>query len=308
MLCSLLIISLPTENTAARMRAWRSLKAAGAAVLRDGVYVLPASQQAQACFTEVADDVRANGGTAFMLDSDAHAIHDFEARFDRTAEFAALMAEISNGAAQLGADAPASIKLARKLRKAFTQLAAIDFFPAQAQANAEHALAALEVRAHQATSPNEPRSQPDAELSVLKLADYQGRVWATRRRPWADRLACAWLIRRHIDPQAKLLWVAQPADCPAHALGFDFDGAAFSHVGDLVTFEVMAARFDLKTPALKRLGELIHYLDVGGTEPAEAAGIERALAGMCQAITDDDALLLAVGAVFDGLCAAFEKV
>jgi hypothetical protein len=289
------------------MRAWRSLKAAGAAVLRDGVYVLPASKQAQACFSEVADDVRANGGTAYALDSDAGAIDGFEVRFDRSAEFAALMTEVFSGAAQLGADAAASIKLTRKLRKSFTQLAAIDFFPSQAQTNAEHALSALEVRAHQTASPNEPRSLPAAELSVLKVTDYQGRVWATRSRPWADRLACAWLIRRHIDPQATMLWLAQPADCPGHALGFDFDGAAFSHVGDLVTVEAMMARFGLQTPALKRLGALIHYLDVGGTEPAEAPGIERALAGMCHAIKDDDALLLAVSALFDALCAAFEK-
>jgi hypothetical protein len=310
MLCYLLIISLPTENTTARMRAWRSLKAAGAAVLRDGVYLLPASPQAQAGFAEVADDVRANGGTAYSLESDASAIAGFEALFDRSEAFAALMLEIAGCAALLstGSDSAASsIKQARKLRKAFTQLASIDFFPAQAQSRTAQALASLEASAHQASSPNEPRSLPAEAVAALRIADYQGRVWATRSRPWADRLACAWLIRRHIDPQATLLWLAQPSDCPAQALGFDFDGAAFSHVGNSVTFEVMLASFGLQTPALLRLGALIHFLDVGGAEPAEAAGIERALAGMCSAIVDDDALLLAVSALFDGLCTAFEK-
>jgi hypothetical protein len=308
MLCYLLIISLPTDNTTARMRAWRSLKAAGAAVLRDGVYVLPAVPDAQACFTDVAEDVRTHGGTAYPLDSDASAIAGFEALFDRSEAFAVLMVEISNSAGRLGTDSAASsIKQARKLRKAFTQLARIDFFPAQAQAQAEHALVTLEARAHQASSPNEPSSVPADAVAPLRIADFQGQVWATRSRPWADRLACAWLIRRHIDPQATLLWLAQPVNCPAQALGFDFDGATFSHVGNLVTFEVMLASFGLQTPALLRLGALIHFLDVGGIEPAEAVGIERALAGMCQAIADDDALLLAVSAVFDGLCAAFEK-
>lgn len=312
MLCYLLILTLPTDNTTARMRAWRSLKAAGAAVLRDGVYVLPAQAQALSSFAAVADDVRSHGGTAYQLESDATSIDGFEALFDRSAAFGALMDEVSSGAAQLGIEpALASIKLARKLRKALTQLTSIDFFPTQAQAQTAHALATLEARAHQALSPNEPRSLPSEAVARLNLADYQGRVWATRSRPWADRLACAWLIRRHIDPQATLLWLAQPADspvtCPADALGFDFDGAAFSHVGNLVTFEVMLASFGLQTPALVRLGGLIHCLDVGGAEPAEAAGIERALAGMCSAITDDDALLLAVSAIFDGLCAAFEK-
>lgn len=316
MLCYLLIISLPTDNTTARMRAWRSLKAAGAAVLRDGVYVLPAQAQALSSFAAVADDVRNHGGTAYQLESDASSIDGFEALFDRSAAFGALMDEVSSGAAQLGIEpALASIKLARKLRKALTQLASIDFFPTQAQAQAEHALATLEARAHQALSPNEPRSLPSEAVARLNLADYQGRVWATRSRPWADRLACAWLIRRHIDPQATLLWLAQPADgsvncpvnCPKDALGFDFDGAAFSHVGNQVTFEVMLASFGLQTPALLRLGGLIHCLDVGGSEPAEAVGIERALAGMCAAIVDDDALLLAVSALFDGLCITFGK-
>jgi hypothetical protein len=308
MLCYLLIISLPTDNTTARMRAWRSLKAAGAAVLRDGVYVLPTLPAAQACFTDVADDVRANGGTAYALDSDASAIAGFEALFDRGAEFSALMAEVSTCAASLSTEsATSSIKQARKLRKVFTQLASIDFFPAQAQAQAEHALATLEARAHQTASPNEPSRLPAEAVALLRIADYQGRVWATRSRPWADRLACAWLIRRHIDPQASLLWLAQPADCPSQALGFDFDGARFSHVGNLVSFEVMLASFGLQTPALIRLGALIHYLDVGGIEPAEAVGIERALAGMCHAMVDDDALLLAVSTLFDGLCTAFEK-
>ncbi len=308
MLCNLLIISLPTDNTTARMRAWRSLKAAGAAVLRDGVYVLPAQAQALSNFAAVADDVRSHGGTAYQLESDAASIDGFEALFDRSAAFGALMDEVSSGAALLGIEpALASIKLTRKLRKALTQLASIDFFPTQAQAQAEHALATLEARAHQALSPNEPRHAPAKALAALKRADYQGRVWATRCRPWADRLACAWLIRRHIDPQATLLWLAQPADCPTDALGFDFDGAAFSHVGNQVTFEVMLASFGLQTPALVRLGGLIHFLDVGGSEPAEAAGIERALAGMCAAIVDDDDLLLAVSALYDGLCITFEK-
>ena len=132
-------------------------------------------------------------------------------------------------------------------------------------------------------------------------------MWATRQRPWVDRLACAWLIRRFIDHRAKILWLEKPEQCPADALGFDFDGARFSHVGAKVTFEVLLASFGLESPALARLGGLVHFLDVGGVQPPEAAGVESALAGMQTAITDDDALLASVSAVFDGLLASFEK-
>lgn len=121
-----------------------------------------------------------------------------------------------------------------------------------------------------------------------------------------DRLASAWLIRRFIDPEARFLWLKSAADCPKKALGFDFDGASFSHVGARVTFETLLASFDLETPALLRLGLLVHGLDVGGVLPPEAAGVERVLAGMRAAIADDDQLHLASAGVFEGLLTAFQ--
>jgi hypothetical protein len=122
-----------------------------------------------------------------------------------------------------------------------------------------------------------------------------------------DRLASAWLIRRFIDPQARFLWLASPADCPKRAVGFDFDGATFTHVGARVTFETLLAAFDLETSSLQRLGMIVHALDAGGIRPPEAAGVERVLAGMREAIDDDDQLLQAAAGVFEGLYFAFEK-
>ena len=155
-------------------------------------------------------------------------------------------------------------------------------------------------------SPDEPHAI-DGAIVYLRVADYQGRTWATRRRPWVDRLACAWLIRRFIDRRAPVLWLASPADCPADALGFDFDGATFSHVGSRVTFEVLTASFALEQAAMVRLGELVHFLDMGGAQPPEAAGVESVLAGLRASLIDDDALLAAASAVFDGLISAFER-
>lgn len=115
------------------------------------------------------------------------------------------------------------------------------------------------------------------------------------------------MIRRFIDPQAKLLWLASPEDCPADALGYDFDGAAFSHIGSRVTFEVLAGSFNLEQPAIKRLGMLVHYLDVGGVAPPEASGVESVLVGLRETLTDDDHLLAAACAIFDGLLVSFDK-
>jgi hypothetical protein len=118
-------------------------------------------------------------------------------------------------------------------------------------------------------------------------------------------MASAWLIRRFIDPQAQFLWLAAPADCPADALGFDFDGATFSHVAttpERVTFEVLAASFALETdPAIAKIAAIVHYLDVGGAPVAVAAGIEAVLAGLRASAPDDDQLLAEASRVFDGL-------
>lgn len=69
----------------------------------------------------------------------------------------------------------------------------------------------------------------------------------------------------------------------------------------------MLASFDLDKPALKRLGALVHFLDVGGVQPPEAVGIESVLAGLRDAILDDDQLLATASAVFDSLLVTFEK-
>lgn len=302
-----LITSLPTENATARMRAWRSLKSSGAAVLRDGVYLMPELEDCQNTLDSVATDVRAAEGTALVVRLEEPTDGNFAALFDRSADFATLLADIATAREGMSPDtANEALKQARKLRKAFGNLAATDFFPGEAQKQADEALRDFEQRAAWALSPDEPHPINNA-ITRLSIQDYRGRCWATRRRPWVDRLACAWLIRRYIDPQATVLWLATPADCPAEALGFDFDGATFTHVGARVSFEVLLASFGLETPALQRFGALVHFLDVGGVQPPEAVGIESALAGMRDTILDDDQLLALASNIFDGLLASFEK-
>jgi hypothetical protein len=155
-------------------------------------------------------------------------------------------------------------------------------------------------------SPAQGRSESYAKV-VISVERMLGCGWATRQRPWVDRLASAWLIRRFIDPQARLLWLASPEDCPTDALGYDFDGATFSHIGNRVTFEVLAVSFNLEQPAIKRLGMLVHYLDVGGVAPREASGVESVLAGLRETLRDDDHLLAAACAIFDSLLIIFDK-
>jgi hypothetical protein len=119
-------------------------------------------------------------------------------------------------------------------------------------------------------------------------------------------MASAWLIRRFIDPAARFRWLTRPADCPKRALGFDFDGATFTHVGDLVTFETLMASFGLgDDPGLRRLATVVHALDIGGEPVAEAHGLEAVMAGARERIDDDDLLLAEMSNVLDSLHAHF---
>ena len=301
-----LILSLPSQNTTARMRAWRALKAAGAAVLRDGVYLLPDNDGHVVTLNAIAGDVRVEGGSAHVVAMTQAEGDDFTALFDRREDYAALMADIAGLRSELDKRPAEDIgKKLRKLRKTYDAMVLIDFFPSEAGAQVLAAIVDLE----RAADPDEPHAA-DNDIRYLNVSDFQGRVWATRQRPWVDRLASAWLIRRFIDPKARILWLESPDACPPEALGFDFDGAAFTHVGHRVTFETLVASFALEPPALRRLGGLVHFLDVGGVEPSEASGVETILAGMRAGIPNDDQLLTAATAVFDGLFAAFstEKV
>jgi hypothetical protein len=307
MLWTLLILSLPSDSATPRMRVWRSVKAAGAAALRDGVHLLPTSEPAQALFEAVAHEVCSSGGQAHVLGTEAPQAH-FERWFDRTADWARQLQDVQALETALSAQGPHEplVRALRRCRKAAEALAAIDFFPGEAQQQAMAWLGRVEDQLQRRMAPDEPQAEP-AGVPRSDPAAFRGRVWATRARPWVDRLACAWLIRRHIDPQARFLWLARPADCPPHAVGFDFDGATFSHTEGRVSFETLLASFDLNTPALARLGRLVHALDVGGVMPPEAAGVAQVLAGMREAIHDDDQLLQVSAGVMEGLFIAFDK-
>ena len=305
----LLIASLPTAQTAARMRLWRALKAVGAAALRDGVYLLPQAEGAAEALAAQADEVRAAGGEAWLLAAaplDASEHTAWRQLFDRSAEYAELIDEVRSIDPSTWPSSQATRRM-QALWRRHAQIVQTDHFPGESQRQSQAALETLQTALLRLTSPDEPHPR-EAAIEPLAIADYRGRTWATRARPWVDRLASAWLIRRCIDPDARFRWLADGAACKRGWLGFDFDGARFSHTPSRVTYETLLASFGLEAdPALLRIGALVHFLDVGGVPVVQAPGIEAALAGLRDHFGDDDALLDAACAVFDGLRRALDK-
>lgn len=306
----LLVISLPGRNTAARMRIWRALRSAGAGAMRDGVYVLPSDPASRTVMHQQAVEAEAAGGSGLVVhfsSEDDDQETSLRALFVRDADYVALLERLQRVQSGLTAltETEARKQLAA-LRREVTALGAIDFFPTAAREQVQAALADTEIALNRAHAPGEPHAAKGV-VSRLDRSAYRKRTWATRRKPWVDRLASAWLIRRFIDPHAKFVWLAEPKDCPKAAVGFDFDGAEFTHVGARVTFEVLLASFGLDhDPALTRLGGLVHYLDVGGVPVPEADGVVAILTGYRAQELDDDTLLAAASSAFDALYAAYD--
>ncbi len=293
-----LFVSLPTRQSAGRMRIWRALRGLGCATLRDGVFLLPDAPEHEAALTNIAGEVLAVQGTADIYrlgGRDRPQEAEIVRLFDRGPDYARLLATMA------GIDAGDS-KALRGLRRDLAALATIDYFPGEAQRQAQETFAALE-----AASGGEPATVA-GKIRRLASADFQGRTWATRKGLWVDRMASAWLIRRFIDRKATFLWLDNPKKCPKAALGFDFDHAAFTHVGGRVTFEVLVASFGLDNdPALGRIAAIVHCLDVGGVPVVEAAGIEAVLSGLRAAAANDDKLLTEASRVFDGLYKNYQQ-
>lgn len=306
----MLVASLTGRSPTPRMRLWRAIKAAGAAALRDGVYVLPAGEAAQTLLRLQADEVIRAGGTAQVVPFSATSPdqeRELRAAFDRTSSYAEVLQRLTLLVAELPnlSEVEGRRRLAGS-RRDLDAIVATDFFPGSARDQVEAALTDAERAGNALFSPDEPHAAHGA-IARLDAAAYRDRIWATRRHLWIDRVASAWLIRRFIDPAATFLWLKLPKDCPKHALGFDFDGAAFTHVGPRVSFEVLATSFGLdRDPRLTRLGRLVRYLDIGGVPVADAAGFASVMAGArARHGDDDDALLQDMATVLDCLYAAY---
>jgi hypothetical protein len=305
-----LTATLPTRPSGLRVRVWRALKATGAGTLREGVYILPAHAPSAGTLAELERTIAAAGADAHLLDlqaRDAAQEASFRARFDRSAPCAEFVQAVKAVRARIRKSSEAELRAAlRRLEVPWQALQANDFFPGPASRKAADALAALRREIDLHLSPDEP-SAADAAIPPRAIADYQARTWATRKRPWVDRLGTAWLVRRFIDRRPRFAWLADPRKCPKSALGYDFDGATFTHVGDKVTFEVVAESFGLLgDPALRRVAALVHAIDVGGIPVDEAAGFEMLIRGLHARHTDDDGLLAAALPVFDATYAGLQ--
>jgi hypothetical protein len=126
--------------------------------------------------------------------------------------------------------------------------------------------------------------------------------WATRRHCHIDRVACAWLIRRFIDPGAEFVFVDDPDDVPEDSTGFDMRGVELSHQRGNCSFETFLEHYHLDDPVLWEIARIVHEADLADEryDAPEAPGLDVLIRGLSM-IHEDDELLQISAPLFDAL-------
>lgn len=304
--------TIPAKPAAVRVRIWRRLQAIGALNIRGAVYVLPNRDDCVELFEWLSRELVGLGGQASLCEGrfvDATTDDDIARRLrDARNEDYGVVAKAAGAVAKrLEAKRVPAAKLAAftdehgKLARRFSEIVAIDYLDASGRVAAETQLAAI-VRA----LPRDAQSASGPALSVLPRP--VAATWVTRTGVHVDRIACAWLIRRFIDPKARLKFVPSKGYVPEPGeLRFDMFDAEFTHVGDRCSFEVLAERMALADPALVAIGEIIHDLDLrdGKFCRDETAGVRGAIDGICTVARDDEQRIAAATPMLDGLHSSF---
>jgi hypothetical protein len=143
---------------------------------------------------------------------------------------------------------------------------------------------------------------------TLDRKAFRGKVWITRPRPGVDRFSSAWLIRRFIDADARFVFGSSPGKAP-DAVPFDmYQPGGFRHHGDRCTFEVLCERFALDDAALRRIGEIVHDLDLKDDrfKNPHAATIGMLVDGLRASFADDPTLLEQGIVLFETLYHSFQ--
>jgi hypothetical protein len=278
-----LIHQLPPEPSYLRVKVARRLQRIGAVQIKNTVYVLPVTDSCREDLQWAIGEIREGGGEANLFESkflDGISDADVERRFneERNAEYDALIADAKAGAE------------AARLRKRLAAIQAIDFFAAS---RGPAAAALLE-------------KETAVTAADLRAEDYRGRMWVTRPGVHVDRMASAWLIRRFIDPKAKIACAPRPAP---RALTFDLPNGDFTHDAARCTFEVLRDRFGIADKGVRAIGEIVHDIDLkdAAFEREETAGVAALVAGIALAHRDDKERLARAAQLFDELYEFFRR-
>jgi hypothetical protein len=290
-----------------RTKIAKRLARLGAVAVKNSVYVLPQSDGALEDLQWVRREVLEGGGDAFVcearfVDGMTEAETEGLFRAARDADYHGLADEVRDALApvkrkkQLGDAARAQATAALdRARRRFDEIAAIDFFAASGR---EVVTGLVRELAGKLGGDGAPQA------GTLDRADYRSRTWVTRQDLHVDRMACAWLIRRFIDPDAKFLFVPGKTYEPQRGeLRFDMFDAEFTHEGDRCSFEVLIARFGLGDAGLRAIAEIVHDIDLkdGKFGRPDTDGVARVVSAIALSAKDDAERVVRGSTLFEDL-------
>jgi hypothetical protein len=299
-----LIHQVPNSPPALRVKMWRRLQKIGAVSVKNSVYVLPHTDQSLEDFHWVAREIVEKGGEASICEAtfvegltNKEIVDLFQT--SRDSDYAQLLEEIQNVPHETESASDAIAKVSR-LRQKFDEIEAIDFFPSGSGSKADSELLRMETRL---------RESPVRKTGV-QVGSYSSRTWVTRKGIHIDRIASAWLIRKFIDRDARLKFVAQRGYRPESGeLRFDMFDAEFTHQDGRCTFEVLLDRTLINDRGLRPIAEIIHDIDLKESKfnRPQTAGIALVIDAICTANKEDQDRLKRGSAVLDDLYEFFRR-
>lgn len=311
--------TVPSKPVNNRIKIWRRLAKAGAVQLKNTVYLLPFSEEHYEFFEWLTQEVDAMGGDGTFVqtqniepmdDGDLKRLFSKQRENDyRDIDKKLDTLERKVNSVTKGSGTRGSKQIEEQFHRLARDLHAvtrIDFFSSEVGKKMKEKMGAVEGALKRMG--RDKKECPSPSITSRRVEEYQGKIWVTRTRPFIDRMASAWLIRKFIDKNAKFTFT-EDHDAkkltPQH-VAFDIRGGEFTHQGDLCTFEVLVKTFGLWDKALKKIADIVHELDMkdGKYETPEASGIEEILTGIRKTITEDAQALEKGMSVFEMLYAA----
>jgi hypothetical protein len=315
----LLIHQIPPKPGYLRVKIWRRLQALGAVAIKNSVYVIPRNEQTLEDFQWVLKEIVHAGAEAsicaasFVDGLTDDQVEDLfrtarDADYGQIADEAKALIDAAPPGASMTDEDRAELEAAlTRLRKRFSVVVNLDYFAAAGLEAASTLLEKIEFRLAEARSRTD--TGPKA-VDTSDLTQFRGRTWVTRKGVYVDRIACAWLIRRFIDPDASFRFVSERGYRPKTGeLRFDMFEGEFTHEGDLCSFEVLVQRFAVQDKALAEIGKIIHDLDLKEAKfkRPETPGVSALLDGIVASRKPDDARLERGSALFDDLYEHFRR-
>src|ERR1700719_3706531 len=302
------LFNLPGTRASERVKVWRRLKKFGAIQLKTSAYVLPDEPAHYERLQWLGKEIVDVGGEATLarvaeLEGMPYAalVSLFnDARSKDYDEVSGTLTLLIKDQKARKANPEAFANQLQKFKARFQEIQAIDYF----QCSRGEDVQRLIQKADALESP----TKKFATGKRLQPTDYRGKVWLTRTRPEIDRVGSAWLIRKFIYPEAKIVFGDEPAAHP-EAIPYDMLDVDFSHHGDNCTFETLIDRFGIRDRAVQRLAEVIHDGDLEDDKfhRVEGFGVERVFKGWAKKGLTDQEILSKGFECFEGLYAEFKR-